>query len=76
MLSLLTVDEAQITRLTPQFQMAKEQLMPRGWQNLLFLTVIQEATRLFFGHFVCDTFLGFCEDGRKVTEEVEGTPGA
>lgn len=56
--------------------MAKEVLMPRGWIKLLSFLLIEKATGLSFRCFVHDTFLGFCEDGRKVTEKVEGFPGA
>lgn len=41
-----------------------------------FHTLIEEAARLSINLFVNDTFLGFCEGGRKVPEEVKGIPGA
>lgn len=50
--------------------------MPKRWIKLLSFLLIEKAKRLSFRHFVHYTFLGFCKDGREVTEEVEGFPGA
>lgn len=56
--------------------MAKEVLMSRRWIKLLSFLLIEKAKRLSFRHFVHNIFLGFCEDGRGVTEKVECLPGA
>lgn len=54
--------------------MGKELLMPRGWIELLSFLLVEKAARLSFSRFVHDNFLGCCEDGRKVTEDVESFP--